>query len=77
MKKTAIDISLILAAGSALAHSGGTDSCGGHNDRKHGGYYVHNQAKYCACHPEKCRPQVQGGKLPAESAKDQSGDGKE
>ena len=35
----------------ASGHSGGLDRCGGHNDRKQGGYHVHNAAKYCACHP--------------------------
>lgn len=34
------------------AHSGRTDSCGGHNDRKHGGYHVHNLTKYCTCYPD-------------------------
>lgn len=36
----------------AFAHSGGTNSCGGHNDRKRGGYHVHNYAKHCACYPK-------------------------
>ena len=35
-----------------FAHGGGLDSCGGHNDKKHGGYHVHNMALYCGCHPE-------------------------
>ena len=34
------------------AHGGRTDACGGHNDRKHGGYHVHNYSKYCACNPD-------------------------
>ena len=38
----------------AFAHSGGTDSCGGHNDRKLGGYHVHNYSKYCRCYPAEC-----------------------
>lgn len=44
---------LQLAAGGSLlrAHGGGLDSCGGHNDRKHGGYHVHNHAAYCRCNP--------------------------
>ncbi len=25
---------------------------GGHRDRKHEGYHVHNYSKYCACHPD-------------------------
>lgn len=32
------------------AHSGRTDSCGGHHDRKHGGYHIHNYSKYCTCY---------------------------
>lgn len=47
-------VTLGLATTSLAAHSGGTDRCGGHNDRKRGGYHVHNRAKYCACYPEKC-----------------------
>ena len=41
----------------AYAHSGGLDRCGGHRDRKRGGYHVHNLARYCACYPkgEGCR----------------------
>ena len=39
--KTIIAIALILAAGFAQAHSGGTDSAGCHNDRKTGGYHCH------------------------------------
>jgi hypothetical protein len=46
-------ISILFGSTSPLfAHSGGLDSCGGHHDRKHGGYHVHNQALYCGCHPE-------------------------
>jgi hypothetical protein len=33
------------------AHGGGIDKCGGHKDKKKGGYHVHNMAKYCACNP--------------------------
>lgn len=40
-----------LCAEYSYAHSGGTDSCGGHNDRKRGGYHIHNYSKYCACYP--------------------------
>lgn len=36
----------------AMAHSGRTDRCGGHNDRKRGGYHVHDKTKYCACNPD-------------------------
>lgn len=45
---------IILALVSPVyGHSGRTDSCGGHNDRKRGTYHVHNTAKYNACHPNK------------------------
>src|SRR6185295_20318216 len=29
------------------AHGAELDSCGGHNDREHGGYHVHNWMAYC------------------------------
>jgi hypothetical protein len=45
-------VSLLARPSLLSAHSGGTDSCGGHHDRKSGGYHVHSQAKYCACHPD-------------------------
>jgi hypothetical protein len=48
-------LALVLTAGAlpaiAVAHSGGLDRCGGHHDRKRGGYHVHNRVKYCACSP--------------------------
>lgn len=34
-----------------FAHGGGIDKCGGHRDKKQGGYHVHQLAKYCECHP--------------------------
>lgn len=42
-------ISIVLAFSPLSAHGGGLDHCGGHHDRKNGGYHVHNQAQYCAC----------------------------
>ncbi len=42
---------LFLVILNVLAHGGRTDACGGHNDRKRGGYYIHNYSKYCACYP--------------------------
>lgn len=45
-------VCLAAAHGPLVAHGGGLDRCGGHNDRKHGGYHVHNQAQYCVCYPE-------------------------
>lgn len=41
----------IIIGGTALAHGGGLDGCGGHNNRKTGGYHVHNMARFCGCHP--------------------------
>lgn len=43
---------LLFSASDVLAHSGRTDACGGHNDRKRGGYHIHNYSKYCACYPD-------------------------
>lgn len=43
---------LLIFVSDALAHSGRTDACGGHRDRKHGGYHIHNYSKYCACYPD-------------------------
>lgn len=43
MKQFIISVLLtILLSASALGHSGGTDSRGGHNDRIHGGYHFHH-----------------------------------
>lgn len=51
-------LSFLLLSQVTLAHGGGLDRCGGHHDRKQGGYHIHNVAKYCACHPDKegCKP---------------------
>lgn len=43
---------ICLSTGTALAHGGGLDKCGGHKDKKRGGYHVHKVAKYCACNPK-------------------------
>jgi len=43
---------LAVTAARADAHSGGLDRCGGHHDRKRGGYHVHNLARFCGCYPE-------------------------
>jgi hypothetical protein len=55
----------------AFAHGGGLDKCGGHNNKKSGGYHVHNMAKYCGCHSDatECKPKSQA---PAESSGKQS-----
>ncbi|AOG22716.1 YHYH domain-containing protein [Acidovorax sp. RAC01] len=39
--KTIIAIAIILAAGFAQAHSGGTNSSGCHRDHTTGGYHCH------------------------------------
>lgn len=43
---------LVASTSNVFAHGGGTDRCGGHHNRKQGGYHVHNYAKYCACNPD-------------------------
>ena len=49
---------VLLLSQIALAHGGGLDRCGGHHNRKQGGYHIHSVAKYCACYPDKdgCKP---------------------
>jgi hypothetical protein len=44
MRKKAALFVLCLGVGllTSVAHSGGTDSNGGHHDRKNGGYHYHN-----------------------------------
>lgn len=37
----ALALSLALSSGLALAHSGGTDAAGCHNNHKTGGYHCH------------------------------------
>ena len=61
---------LSLGAGAiALPHSGGTDRCGGHTNRKTGVYHVHNQAKARACQPDSKSSESAPGMPSAESAK--------
>ncbi len=55
MKKVIFLIALLFIASGAMAHSGRTDKCGGHNNRKTGVYHVHNWAKYRACNPLKVK----------------------
>lgn len=50
----------------AWPHGGGIDKCGGHKDKKRGGYHVHQIAKYCGCFPTASECKV---KVPAKSAK--------
>lgn len=58
MKPTITAVLILLLSTCVFAHSGGTDRCGGHNDRKRGGYHIHNLSKYCACYPDEqqCKP---------------------
>jgi hypothetical protein len=53
MKKIIYLIVFLLLASNAIAHSGGTNKCGGHNNRKTGDYHVHNWIKHDACYPKK------------------------
>jgi hypothetical protein len=50
--KFLIFILMMFLAGPVFAHGGGLDKCGGHKDRKQGGYHVHDQTKYCSCYPQ-------------------------
>lgn len=53
--RTVVTLACVVLMGSnrpLLSHGGGLDNCGGHNDRKHGGYHVHDYARYCGCHPD-------------------------
>jgi len=45
-------VALLTGISGVWAHGGGLDRCGGHHDRKAGGYHVHNWAQYCACYPK-------------------------
>ncbi len=52
-------VALVWPSAGVLAHSGGLDRCGGHHDRKNGGYHVHDWQRYYACHPEQA-PKSEG-----------------
>lgn len=56
---------VILSFPTAFAHSGRTDKCGGHHDRKRGGYHIHNKMKYCACYSDAaiCKERTKGGRM--------------
>jgi len=45
-------IVMLFISDAVIAHGGGLDKCGGHNDRKRGDYHVHDQAKHCSCNPQ-------------------------
>ncbi|KAF0145066.1 MAG: hypothetical protein FD156_1177 [Nitrospirae bacterium] len=64
-------IGLFFASSAVWAHGGRTDSCGGHNDRKHSGYHVHNYSKYCACNPDapECKKDEGGTQKKKENSK--------
>jgi len=51
---------MMFLAGPVFAHGGGLDKCGGHKDRKQGGYHVHDQARYCSCNPRSENCSVKG-----------------
>jgi hypothetical protein len=55
MGRLILSLSLLLpvtATTVAEAHPGGLDRCSGHDDRKRGGYHVHDLARYCGGYPE-------------------------
>ncbi len=65
-------IFMIFLAGPVFAHGGGLDKCGGHKDRKQGGYHVHDQAKYCACNPQSRNCTTKEGRERKPEQKDKS-----
>ncbi|HLB45953.1 MAG TPA: YHYH domain-containing protein [Anaerolineales bacterium] len=67
-----IFILMMLLAGPVFAHGGGLDKCGGHNDRKRGGYHVHNHAKYCSCYPQSENCVAKDGRESKPEQKDKS-----
>lgn len=42
MKRISFLITILILSSISFAHSGGTDSKGGHHDRIHGGYHYHH-----------------------------------
>jgi hypothetical protein len=50
VRKLTATILILVIPIAALGHGGGLDKCGGHKNRKEGGYHVHNEKKYCACY---------------------------
>ncbi len=55
-KSLSLLLMLVLPIGTVYPHGGGLDQCGGHHDRKQGGYHVHNRRNYCGCYPANCAP---------------------
>ena len=68
-----IFILMMFFAGPVFAHGGGLDKCGGHKDRKQGGYHVHDQAKYCSCNPQSESCSAKGDRERKPEQKDKSG----
>jgi hypothetical protein len=71
--KFLIFILMMFLAGPVFAHGGGLDKCGGHKDRKQGGYHVHDQARYCSCNPRSDNCSVKGERERKPEQKDKSG----
>lgn len=44
-----------LAASASFGHGGGLDYCGGHHDRIHGGYHIHDESILRECSRESVR----------------------
>lgn len=47
-----VAVVMLACIGFGQAHSGGTDSCGGHHVTATGEYHVHNWSKWYACYPQ-------------------------
>lgn len=73
----AVMLALLIVNTYAYAHGGGLDSCGGHHDRKRGGYHVHDWQAYCACHTEDAQCESRfDNTAPSDRAKDDKDEGK-
>lgn len=72
MKNIFYLIIFIFVASNVLAHSGRTDSSGGHNNRKTGGYHYHGQPKYSPPPAQTTKPKSQsaGSKKSSDSIKE-------
>ena len=69
--KLLLSLAVMIFSASTFAHSGGVDKCGGHNDRQHGGYHVHDKQKYCACTPSSSKGSQRPFQYPAQKSQQQ------
>lgn len=62
-----ITLLVLLQTSTVWGHSGRTDKCGGHNDRKRGGYHVHNWTLWKACQEGKSTVEPKAPAVPKPS----------